>query len=225
MAIALVQKIAASGTSTTPGTTLPATPTPGSLLVAFVACGVATLSAGANGYTKRTEVVTAGTRRGCFYDKIAGASESATQEPCTLGASVVWACHVLEYRGVYQANRLDVENSQADNDTTKTSPAVDPADGRGRLILGAAFSNSGSGTFSGQTIGGSADGVTEQTDIAAGRASSVWDWIGETVAGTYTAETTATSNSEGGAHIAVYRETPAPPPTVRPWRFWTRRRA
>lgn len=199
-----VRSATGTGLSTTPSATLAATPTSGNLLVSYFPGGT-TAQTPINSYTQRTVVTDGSGRLTAFYDKIAGGSEPAAQAPATITAAASWSCHALEYSSVDPASRLLVENGQADNDSPKTSPAVDPTDGVDALIVGGCFWNATTGTVSNELVNGSTTGVTERTDPNAGRASATWDWIGVTASGTYTVEATPSASTNGGCQIVIYK--------------------
>lgn len=202
MAAAFVRAASGTGTSANPSATLGAAPTLDDLLVAFVTTSNTSALTTINSYTARSEVIS--TRRGKLFDKIAGGSETAAQAPATVAAAV-WTCNVAEYSGIDTTNRLDIENSQADNDATKTSPTVNPTDNIDVLIVGCAFMNA-SGSFSTEKVDGSTTGVNERLDQASsGSTGCVWDWFGNTSTSTHSTEVTASASSAGGAWVAVYK--------------------
>lgn len=202
MAIAFVRSATGTGTSANPAATLASAPAQDDLLIGFVSTQAANAINAANSYTKRTQIDSS--RNGCLLDKIAGGSESATQQPATI-TSTTWGCAVLEYSGIDTASRLEVENAVSDTGSPKTSPAVNPTDSIDVLVIGAAF-NGSSGAFSGELVNGSTTGVTERTEQTVSAASqAVWDWIGTTVSGNYTTETVVGSGTVGGCWIAIYK--------------------
>jgi hypothetical protein len=202
MSIARVQVDTDTGSGTVPTASLGSGPAEGSLLVCAVRYDHATGTITArSGWTKICEAFSS--RRTCLLYRIAGAGESATLNPCDFSSSAAWACSGVEYSGVWRASPLDVEGAQADNDTAKASPAVDPVDGAERLGLGLTMSNSAA-SWSSRLIGGVA-----ATSVVSGSFLQLFERIFTTDAATVDAQATASVAANGTAAVALFRGQPA----------------
>jgi hypothetical protein len=209
MAITFVQANSSGGNNTAPSHTLGTAPTQGNLLVAFVANDSGASQTAANGYTQLTVVTN--TDVAALYYKIAGASEPATQQPCTLSASRGWNCHVAEYSLSSGSWMLDVEAAAADNaGAVKSSPSVTPAQGVEALLIGAAMElQAVNGPWSNQNFSGTA--ATERTDRSTNSVTStLFDLVVSATSGSYVANATAAQANNGSGHIAVFRRLQPP---------------
>src|SRR5688500_5986668 len=90
MTITRVREGSATDTVANVTVTLAAAPANGDLLVALVSGPVTTVS---SGWAKLTNITSTG--NGALFWKVAGAGESATQQPCTTTA--LWVCVMREY--------------------------------------------------------------------------------------------------------------------------------
>ena len=166
------QAAVATGTSTTPGATLAASPTDGNLLVAFVQTATSAVSMTAkNGYTKLTMVSQGTSNLFALLWKVASGDVGA-QAPADLGGSVAWVCSVIEWNAGNGWNVTTLwEGANADNTATKTlSPGLNPPDGIAALLVGAA-STAANKTWASQIFtatGLATGGVVEQIDSGDG---------------------------------------------------------
>jgi hypothetical protein len=204
VAAALVQSGSTAQTGTAaPAHTLGAAPTQGNLLVAAVASqNLRTMTATA-GWTYINDP-SAQARLGLFY-KVAGASESATQAPCTFSgiADTVTAIH--EYSGNI-ASPFDIAGLTADATSPQDQAAINPTDNVDTLMVGAAM-NTNNTTYSGQTIGGSA--ATERTDKVSNSSTSLstFDRLNvNTSTSTFAAQATPSGTpTNGNIGLAIFR--------------------
>lgn len=202
MAVAHVQsKTAGANASTTPQVVLDAAPTKDNLLFAAVALG--NTSGGFTAINGYTAVAGPNSQVNYFY-KLAGASESATQAPCTTGTARDYICSVSEYSGVALSSPLNVSGSNTDATSPQDlSSAINPTDNIDTLMIGVA-SNDVARTYSGQTIGGTA--ANERTDASqnANASVSVFDRLNvNTSTSTFVCQATASGVPTNGA-IALF---------------------
>jgi hypothetical protein len=201
VSVARAQTDTDTGTGTAPTFTLPGAITAGNLLVAVVRYDHATGTITArSGWTKVAEAFSS--RRTCLLYRVADGTESGSVTPCDFSASAPWACQGIEYSGVWRAVPLDVEGAQADNDTSKTSPTLDPLDAAERLGVAYAMSNSGT-SWSSRKVGGVA-----ATTVVNGSLLTVWERIFTTDAATVDAEVTASVSANGTCGLALFRGMP-----------------
>lgn len=214
--MAYVQHAANPSSGSTISATLPAAPTQGHLLVAWVAQNGAVTFTAQDGWTGLTVIAAADT--GQFFWKVAGAGESATQTPCTSSGTGAYVCVVGEYDDMDPAPFL-VDDGTNTNQQVKTGASITPRAGIEALLVGAAISKSGGTTFSGEMFNGSTTGVTERVDTASGSgntgtSAAFWDMYVPSTSGTYQTTATASVAEGGGIALAMFAHTSAPPPVT-----------
>ncbi len=206
------QKGAATGTSTTPSVTLPASVAAGTLLVVGVSCSSARTMTAANGFAKLTLSAGGGTSASsALFWKQADGTEGTSLAPCTLDSSSAWNASGAEFTGI-ASPLVDVEtNSTYANNSTHTSDAVNPTDGIEGLIIGLTVISATGKTFASQTVNGSSTSVVELTDSASSNAGAgcqtLYYKVESSIAsGNYTVSATQNSGLNIGASaIAIFK--------------------
>lgn len=225
MAITRVREATGTGSSTTPQVVFASAPSAGDLIVVMTSFAVVASGTTNSGWTDWTGASLFSTDVGAPYYKVAGAGESATQNPSTLVSSTSWTCVGRIYSGADQSAPLEVADLVASTTTSKASSAVDPANSVERLFVGVAFSD-GARTYSAHSFtgGGTVNvaGSPSTGTTNSGESCTMWDIIQTSGAGTYAATVTCSAADGGGCGIGIFKAaaaaTKAPPPFQRPWR-------
>lgn len=204
------------GNSTAASITLSSAPPSGRLLLAHVVGSTLDARTASAGWTKIQEG-SSGTAYHGLYGKIAGASESATQTPCTTASARNYRTALSEFSGTFGSSVAAILNGSTvndDNDATKTTTgAVNPDDGVERLAFGAAVCNHNGRTWSAHKLNGATThngaAVTERSDLQHSSGligGTTWTWIGTTVSGNYTAEAVESGSDDGSIILAIVKE-------------------
>ncbi len=193
--------------------TLDAAPTVSNLLVATVAVQSNPTLTTQTGWTLTDTNTTSD--RGAMYYKIAGASESAIQNPADSGndaSTNPWAIIISEYViAVGPVGSINIVNgANSDSTATKTlSSALSPDVDISAIAIGSSFTTRASNTTGSQTIGGRV--ATERGDQTAGSGTggtqcSQWDLEIGSTSGTYGTTCTVTGSTFQGAIFLIIVE-------------------